>query len=277
MGFILNNTGGTVNSLPGPYEVVFDGGITEANPESGPTAQMIYNVPWDSHYAFAQSLLGQWTGTPPSTFVYTGPYQYPSSTNLMCTSISSIVPYGKPWVSRAIPVALPFLPRQYCRITANFTRPPYQPAASGGYFKLTFSASGEFLTLPNTTYQWADGTPTNTSIGVLIPQAEITITRYKMPFIPDQVMIPLVGTLNNAPFQIGNNTYPTGFLMFAIGNTETEADVVGNITFQVEYKFMYRPVDWNWYFKPDRTTGFALITDGNGNPPYAYSDFSVLP
>lgn len=280
MGFTINSSGGTVNSLPStvpPWEQVFDGGIKEAYPESGPTAQVIYNVPWDYHYTFVAGLLGQWTGTPPSTFVYTGPYQYPSSTNLMCTSISSIEPYGKPWVSTVLPIPLPFLPRKWCRITANFTRPPYQPATSGGYFKITFGASGEFLTIPNTTYQWADGTPTNTPIGVLLPQVEITVTRYKLPFLPDQVCIPLVGTLNNAAFQIGNNMYPMGQLMFAVGNSETEADVFGNISYQMEYKFMYRPVDWNWYFKPDRTTGFSLITDGNGNPPYAYSDFSILP
>lgn len=254
-----------------------DSGIRETYAESGPAATVKFKCLWSDHYKLVAGLLGQWGGTPPSTFAYTGPFAYPvgGTTSLMCTSVSSIEGLGK-YIPDPV-AGLPWLVRTYAVITANFTRPPYQPASEGGYFKITFGASGEFLTIPNTTYQWADGTPTNTPIGILIPQAEITVTRYKLPFLPDQVMIPLVGSLNNSPFQIGNNVYPMGQLMFAIGNSQTEADVFGNITYQCEYKFTYRPVDWNAYFKPDRTTGFAIITDGNGNPPFAYSNFDVLP
>jgi len=114
----------------------------------------------------------------------------------------------------------------------------------------------------------------NGQVGIVIPQAEISIIRYRMPFIPDAIMIPILGTVNNSPFTILNTTYDTGNLLFSIGNTDTEADVLGNITYVVEYKFLYNPVGWQNLLVG---AGISPIFDANGNPPYGVSNFNVLP
>ncbi len=215
------------------------------------------------------------SGTYPSSFFYIGPYAYPPSPNLICTSVGSIDLFGHPEIDPAL--GQPWLVTQQAIVQATFTRPTWQAATNGGYFAVTFQGGGEHYTVSETTYQFADGTPTAVPLGVYIPQAEITVTRYRMPFVPDSVMVPLLGMVNNAPFQILYNTYDTGRLVFSIGNSSVQSDPTGAITYQFEYKFSYRAVPWNFGFHPNRTTGFALITDGNGAPPYQSGNFGLLP
>ena len=281
MGFQVSNTGTYTNTLPVPFTIMIDEGIMESNPASGPEARVKFKCLWSDHYKLAQGLLGYQQSAPPSNIIYTGPYSYPPSPQLICTSIERIQGLGKPlpffWQNAA---GLPWIAPKRAIVTAVFTRPQWQGFSASGFFSISTAGGGEFLTIPETTYRFGDGTPTNTPIGVLIPQMEITVTRYKMGFIPDAEMVACTGKLNNAPFAIGWNIYPAGTLLFMPGNSSTEADSLGNIVYQVEYKFMFRPINWNWFFHPNRTTGFALITDGNaggGNPPYGSTSFEILP
>lgn len=283
MPFIYGPNGG-VNSLivpggpelPAPgYSVLEDTGIMEGNPDNGPFATVRYKCYSRDRYKMAQSLLGQWIGKVPNNIFYTGPFEYPPSPNLICTSIDSIELHGKP-----IPdpfAGPPYLSKMFTIITATFTRPVWQAATSGGYFSIVFSGAGEFFTVPETTYRFGDGTPTNTPIGVWLGGAQITVTRYRMPFLPDNNAIPLAGTINNAPFQIGNVIYATGTLLFQPGESTIESDPLGNLTYQFSYQFMFRQYNWNFYFHPNRTSGFSLVTDGNGISPYQYGNFDLLP
>ncbi len=278
MSFVIGPAGSSnILSVPGGFQILWDSGITEAVPgEGGPIATVRYKLNrYTDRYSFTNQLLGLWTGTYPSSYFYVGPYAYPQSTNLVCTRIDSIDPFGHPAINATL--GLPWLVTSQCIVQATFTRPQWQASLNGGYFAVTFQGGGEFFTVPETTYRFADSTPTATPIGVMVPQAEITVTRYRMPFVPDSIMIPLIGKVNNAPFQILYNTYNTGTLLFSIGNSSVQSDPSGAITYQFEYKFSYREYPWNFYFHPDRTTGFALVTDGNGAPPYASASFEVLP
>jgi hypothetical protein len=187
-----------------------------------------------------------------------------------------MTPHGKPIFD---PIqGRPWLVKTFCIVEATFTRPTWQAATSGSYFSITWSGGGEVFTLPETVYQFGDGTPTATPLGIVVPQAEITVKRFRMPYIPDQQVAALLATpLNNAPFQIGYNIFPTGTLLFSNGSSTTESDVLGNLTFTFEYRFLYKSINWNFAFHPDRTTGWAPITDGNGAPPFQSGDFNILP
>jgi hypothetical protein len=276
MGFTYGPGGGSNTlSVPGGYTILEDSGITEAITGDGPMATVKFKVLRAAdRYSFCQQLLGLWTGTPPGNIFYTLPYEYPPSPNLLCTQIPEIIGFDKPL---PLSVGLPWLFKKSTIVTAVFTRPPWQAATNAGFFSIDFSASGEFLTIPETTYRFGDGTPTMTPIGVVMPEAQITVTRHRMPFLPDQYAMPLIGTINNAPFIIGWNTYPTSTLLFSGMTSEIAPDPLGNIAFTVKYIFTFRPVNWNYYLHPNRTTGFALITDGNGNSPYQFGNFNILP
>lgn len=277
MGFIVGPNGG-VNTLsvPGGYAVMADSGITEAVPgESGPTATVRYKVyNAADRYSFVQQLLGLWSGTSPGNISYIGPFQYPPSPNLVCTSVPEIRGFDKP---KPLSIGLPYLFNKSAIVTAVFTRPVWQAATNGGYFSIEFAGNGEVLTIPETTFRFNDGTPTNTPVGVQIMGAEINVTRYRLPFLPDFYMTALAGLINNAPFQIGNVLYAAGTLLFAPGNSLTQSDPLGNLTYQAQYKFLYRNPGWNYYLHPSRTGGFQTITDGNGQTPYQSGNFNLLP
>jgi hypothetical protein len=279
MGFTYQSGGASTNTLsvPGGYEILYDSGagVTEANPETGPMATVKYKVnDANQRYSFAQQLLGYSTGAIP-VVTYFGPYAYPPSPNLICTAIPSIESLGK-WLPMSW-IGAPWFFGKSAIVTAVFTRPQWQAATSAGYFSINYQSAGEYLTLPNTTYRFGDGTPTNTPIGLHVSQQNIIVTRYRMPFLPDAYAMPLLDTLNNAPFTIGWNTYPAGTLMFGGMNNDVTSDPLGNIIFTVQYLFQYRSINWNWDFHPNRTTGWALVTDGNGAPRYASGNFGLLP
>lgn len=271
------STGAPMPTVPGGYTILEDHGIVEANPETGPQATVKFKVlDAADRYSFVQQLLGLWKGTPPSSIIYQAPAAYPPSPNLLCTAIPSIEGFDKP---KMLSVGAPWLFNKSAIVTAVFTRPPWQAATNQGYFSIDFNAGGEFYTVPGTTYQFADGTPTMTPVGLLVPQAQITVTRFRMPFLPDQQAIPLLGQVNNAPFQIGWNVYNTGTLLFAGLATQVESDPLGNITFRASYIFQYRSQPWNYEYYPARngSTGFASVTDYSGNTKYQGGDFFLLP
>ena len=277
MAFIVTNTGLQQNVITVPYGIMWDSGIFEANPENGPMARVRYKVLHENRYTLVQNLLGLWTGAPPANVSYTGPCYYPPSPNLLCTSIESVVPLGRPWPDPTL--GLPWLFRRKSVVTAVYTRPPWVPLGSGGYFSIKFSALADVWTLPGTTYYFGDGTITGTPVGIIIGGADITVTRYRMPYIPDQYMIQVNGSVNNNPFKIGYNTYPTGTLLFLPGESMIESDPLGNITYTVEYKFQYRSVPWNQYLHPT-TGGFENIYYGSGSSgvqPYTLMNFNILP
>lgn len=270
-----------------PYAIRWDGGIKEGGPHDGPWAEVVFQCKWDDHYQLCQDLMGKWVASG-NQIVRTPAFQYPYSPNLFCTDITSIEPYGKPW--RPLALWPGWVTRKGARVTARFTIPWYTQDGSDQsgqpYTKLSIAPSGEFLTLPYTTYFFAaDGLPTGTPIGRMIPQAEITYTRYKMPIIPVNQMLSLIGKVNNAPFSIGGFLCDTGTLVFMPGSCEVDANTTAMFTYLyqyslsyiVEYKFLFRSIPHNWFLHPNGTTGFALVQDGNGNPPYLPGDFSILP
>lgn len=280
MAFIVSPTQGGVNTLsvPGGYTVLWDSGsgITESVPgEQGPTATVKYRL-YDKNdrYSFVQQLLGQWTGTPPSSLLYTGPFQYPPSPNLICTSVPEIRSFSK---ASILPVGLPYIFGRQAIVTAVFTRPVWQAATNGGYFSIDFNGNGEILTIPETSFTFTStGAPTNTPVGAQVMGAEINVTRYRMPFLPDTEMIAVAGCINNQPFQIGNVIYAAGTLLFGPGASSTQSDPLGNITYQCQYKFLFKYPGWNYYINPS-TGQYDTIQNGSGDFPYPSANFNLLP
>jgi hypothetical protein len=256
--------------------------ITESwTQDSGPQATVRFKCFWDDRYVFCQQLLGTWQGTPPNTVHRTPPFRYPPSPNLFCMSIDKIEEHGKPFIPFGM--VLPWMARKFAIVTATFYVPKYGVDGADAYSKTTFACSGEFLTLPETTYRFQDGTPTNTPIGVMIPQLEITVTKYKLPFLPIAAMLALEGRVNAFDFQIQGVPFPAGTLLFMSGTSDYEIDMLGNVAYTQEYKFIAKPIPWNFFLHPNRTSGWRNVFgppswDGSGfTQPYPQGDLSNLP
>lgn len=264
-----------------PYTIIADEGITESySPDDGPRATVRFKCLWSDHAQLARDLIGTSTSTGTS-IIRVAPFQYPSNPYLYCRSISSVRPLGKKLIPLA-GIGLPWITGKYAIVEAVFWRPPFSfDGLDGPYGQawttIQFGASGEFMTLPDSTYRFGDGTPTNTPIGKVVGQIEINVKRYFMPYLPIAQIASLLGKVNNAAYTIGGYSFPAGTLLFAGGPSEFANDTAGNITQDVEYKFVYRAVSWNKYYHPNRTTGWDTVTDGSGNPPYDSGDFTTLP
>jgi hypothetical protein len=166
-------------------------------------------------------------------------------------------------------------------MTCVFGQPKYDYDGAGifgeAYTTVGFGASGEFQTMPDSVYRFADGTVTTTPIGRVIPSISINVTRHMLPYSPLAEIAALLGKINANPFMIAGHPFAAGTLLFEGGDDTINVDSIGNVSIDVSYKMAFRPIPWNFYLSPKRTTGYALVLDGSGNPPYAVGDFTILP
>jgi hypothetical protein len=270
-------------SISVPYTIVVDSGVVstgihEGAPREGPWAEVKFRCYWNDRYQLCSDLLGTWivAGT---TVIRTPAFLYPAAPQLFCTDIMDITPMGKPIVPRFL--FLPWVSRQLATVTARFTIPGYTQDGSDqsaqAFTRVSMSTTGEFLTLPQTTYRFADSTPTFTPVGFMIPQITFTWQRFKLPIIPAVAMAAMCGKVNSDSFKLTRDfTAAPGTVLFMPGDVQPDGNVQAMFVFEygypfsytANYIFMWKPIPWNYFLHPDRTSGFQVVTDGSGNPPY---------
>lgn len=261
--------------VPYNFTVMADSGVKEGGSVDSPRASVKFKVAWVDRINFVNFVCGTTTGGPGGV-IRTKPAAYPPSPNMYATREFEIEPLGKlmtvnGWVSYPFAV-----------VTINFAVPDYGLDNGTGdpsgvpWTTTTFDVSGEFLTLPDSAYTFPGGTPVGAPVGRVIPQVGITFKRHWLPYLPVLEMLSLIGKVNNAAFSVGNFNCPTETLMFLGGPNTRQADTSTDPSQEVEYKFLYRPINWNQFMKPDGT-GFAYLTDAGGNKVYQLGDFTILP
>lgn len=254
-------------------------GISEAYPAyRQPSATVVFTCAASDRFQLLQDLAGTVVASG-NNVIRTYPYQYPPSPNLICVAIQSIEFYGKPQLLPGL--SLPWLARSRCKVTAQFGLPAWfqgnQDPSGQPYTTTSFSITGEKLTLPETTYTFPSGWPTNTPVGIDMPQANISLKRHQMPIVPVSLAFPLIGKVNLSPVTLAGFSCAAGTVLFMGFNSTLTADVLGNVTYDVEYSLSYRPRPWNQFLSPDPTEGWAIPLDGSSNPVFQSGDFSTLP
>lgn len=265
-----------------PCTILWNSGIVEGNPMDGPYAVVRFKCLTTDRVQLVKDLMGtsvKVTGTTGTAIVRTYPYTYPLSNNLICRSIDSIEMTGPPIVlANGNPV---WVGKKWSIVTARFSTAYFFPDNSDPsgqpYTQTTFDAAGEVLTLPNGTYKFSGGVPTQTPVGAIIGQMTISMKRFMLPYAPAQQVAALVGKVNNAVVTIGGYAFAAGYLLFVGGPINLSSDTLGNVLYDAEYRMVYRQYPWNYALHPNGTTGWAAVTDGNGNGPYTPADFTTLP
>jgi hypothetical protein len=254
-------------------------GISEAYPAyREPQATVTFTCAASDRYQLIQDLVGTVVAAGNSA-IRTYPYQYPPSPNLICTAIESVEFYGKPELLPGL--TLPWLARSMCKVRARFGLPAWfqgtQDPSGLPYTTTSISLGADVLTLPDTTYTFPSGWTTTTPIGLKVPKAIVTMKRHQMPFVPVAQVFPIIGCVNANVVTLAGFACAVGTLLFAGFSSTLTADVLGHITYDIEYQFEYRVRPWNQFLSPAPTEGWTEPTDGNGNPVFASADFSQIP
>lgn len=251
-------------------------GLDESVGRDGYSARMGIKCDWLSRGLVIAGLMGgvslngtQMTLTPPATSPY-----FPRA---MCTSIGGIKPFTyKPidFDNNGFPIY------DMCIIEANFTVPPWtQFDEYPPFTTLSFNSAPEVFSPPGGSFYMPglNETPiAESSVGIIRPHCEITMTRELFPYIPDDAIMLMQGCLNSKTQIFFKRSYPVGCLMFIGADAERASDpATGNETYTVSYKFMGNyQVDFNKFFGKDGQ--YHLLNtkpDGSGNTPFPYVDF----
>lgn len=264
--------------IPVPFNIFADSGVREGGTVDSPTAEVKFSVKWSDRITFVNFVCGATLGGP-GAITRLPPLAYPPSPNLYATRDFAIEPLGKlradsNWV---------FYDRALVTITFAVPQFDFPGGPAGGdpsgvpWTTTTFDLSGEFLTLPDSTFKFSGGKPLGVPAGRIIPQVAITFKRHWVPYLPVSAMFGLLGKVNNAAFSLGDFSCPAETLLFLGGPNQRQSDTSGHASQEVEYKMIYRPVSWNKFLHPDGVSGFQYINDGNGNKVYDQGDFTTLP
>lgn len=134
----------------------------------------------------------------------------------------------------------------------------------------------ENLRIDGASYQFAGGTPVMDYSYQIYPTIQLVYTWHDVPCSPQVGALACIGTVNLNTFDTQGGNWPVGTLLcFAPDEKRKPRGHDGGKRFDAAFKFGYRPNGWNKFF--NKTSGkFEPVTNKQGNPPFASSNFSQL-
>ena len=274
----------TIGTVTG-VTIFVDTGVQESEDGyGGPSASVIYMCPYEKRYDLVRALKPQASGVGTS-ITRTLPHAYPPSPNLYCVSVGPIEGIKPRRDSTG------WLTYEEAKVPVTYGVPLVQfgsgTPGTGGidpsgqpWTRTAINVSAEVVKPPHGAYYYVPSGPLieDGSFGIMVPNMEITIHRSMMPFIPIYEMAGLAGKVNNAPYRLGNYSFERGTLLFAAGPAESAIDPAGNLVFDVSYKFLWRPFEWNKTInKSGNLVYLNTAQNGSGLFPFTYADFTLLP
>lgn len=242
-------------------------------------AQKKYLIAWSDRWQFAKDVAGtsKKVDAALGTIVRAVPLQYPDYPTLYASGLM-MEATGRSTCNGAGNSIY-----THCICTVTFSTPDFDYENPGTYGKayqtISIAMSADIMTLPSrplvfdTLYSGNPVKPTE-SPGLVYPKAEITIVSHQIPELPLDIVFSMIGKLNNAVF-LG---CAIGTVLFVGANQNRQRTSAGDKAWEVEYKFIYRPVDWNKFYSPAPGVGFDFLKDSvTGNYMYNYGNFDLLP
>ena len=189
------------------------------------------------------------------------PLRFPDNTNLIARNID-VQLTGYDSVNSTYSTA---------KMMVEFATPQWDMSGGSAFLTENLKFSSNFITLPGSAYKFGDGTVVTQDVGRYVPEVEWSVTSYMMPTLDTATIMSVVGCVNSATILgCAPNT-----LLFNGVNSQRQTTTGFVNSYETQFSFVYRPVSWQMLMRPDGT-GFATVTDNNGNGIFPTADFSVL-
>lgn len=260
--------------------------ISESATEEGPKTTLVLQTAWASRWYLVQALRGTCTGSI-NSFNRSAPFQLPSNSNMVCTSVGEFQYIGSGANDDgSVYAPLVRLPATFSCVPWQFQdgNPQGQNDASGQAWTVTrIKPSSEVYQPTGGTY-WVGPFPSTTpldeaSVGLFRSYQEIQQTRKFLPALDVSTFASAIGCVNYNPVLIGTETYLPGDLVLVGIESEPYFDCVGNPVCDVMFSYLGRS-NGNWQQIQDRSGNWQFINTsqaGTGNYPFKTFDFSKLP
>lgn len=283
-----------------------------------PQVTCLFKCGWNDRFAFIQYLLGTVQYTNNGTITRTPPFSYPlpqaqflagtmKQDRWICTSIGEVS--GIKWRTDQDGSSTGTNLEGWGEydtaiVPATFTVPLWQTSPQGqgapfcdpfnnSYAVTKIKTSGEVFAPPTGSLFYNAGAYANQPLqdingAVIRTRDEISITRIRIPILPNTALLACQSGVNNAQFDVGSKKYERGSVLFVSKNVESRPDPTNfGIVFDIEYIFLAnaptqqanlinQALDWNYFMDP---TGAWVQVQQNPTSPidvFPYCDFSTL-
>jgi hypothetical protein len=305
------------------------GGIQESySLETGPEARVTFKCGWADRQPLIQALLGT-VSYKNGSISRTPPFAYPLDQSLSSAGGSGGTPPAiqiqNRWVCTSTGPVTGIKWKTdidgsetgtglegwgfyaWAVFDAVFTVPLWQPTGVGSpgsladptgnsYVITKIRTSGEVFAPPTGAIIYGGGKFAGKALqdvngSLLRTRSEISITLVRMPIIPTIDFDSLIGSVNEADFEIGAYSFPMGSMLFTGWNSEPHPDPCNfGIVQDIELLFLgngpassfqgggagQSSLDWNYFLDP---SGTFVVCNFNTDPPtpiFAYTDFTTF-
>jgi hypothetical protein len=248
-------------------------------PESGTNVAASATVYYQLNYLDRWTFIREVMGTPqaldysnPNQLIYRLALQYPDNLALYASQFD-ITPIASPSAlaldGYCALASQPETVYSYCWVGITYSSLTYDPTT---LYTVEVKTGAQEVTAPNYTYHFvSDGSDIDQTVGVLVPNQEITITQMRVPYFDSSQYISYQSTVNATQF-LG---YAAGTVLFnPMTSTYSSSIAAGSPVYQVTFSFTWRYVPWNWFLKSDGT--WDLVQDDGGNPVFQSSEYNNL-
>jgi hypothetical protein len=142
--------------------------------------------------------------------------------------------------------------------------------------------AGEAFGFPSQGFLFAsDNKPVQSPVYKFLFTKELTYIWYQVPKVPETNIRACIGHINSATFDTNNpdgSSYPAGTLLMIAPDVIRRRNALGDILYEIAYKFLYRAEGWNTAPRPSSGRLEAIIhNDITLAPgPYDSADFATL-
>lgn len=238
----------------------------------------------------------EWEGYPQERFTRRA---FEATRRLKCawtdryTLLGELIGVAYPYASgsNAIPVAATIEPMGWITSSATYQHAIITVQYSNEVRKIDskfiseeFLPAKEIIELDYRDFEWSGGGALTAMQRprLIIPIIDIRTTFYDIAAAPTTALS-LMGGVNNAPatsFTTGI-TFATGRLLYDSFEYGRNVSLAQADTFKIEYLFHARPVDWNYFFNPNKAGGagfdsMKILSTGATYIPHAYVNLSSL-